>query len=485
MPRVCTITLLCALLVWPVSQAAETPQAAIALPDIGDTASAELSIAEERKLGEAFMRSIRQSVKLVDDPITTDYIKSLGNVLVGFAGYHPFDFSFFVVDDSRINAFAGPGGYIGVNAGLILASESESELASVLAHELAHVTQRHLLRSFEAANKMSVPTAAALIAAIILGAHNPQAAQALLAAGIAGNQQSQLNFSRLHEQEADRVGIATLSQAGFDPRAMPIFFERLQQASRGVASGAPEFLSTHPVTLGRIADSRGRAEQFAYRQVADSAEYHLIRTRLSYMANTQTPEQRTKTISLNLKSGKYRSEVAQRYAYVLALTDNKDFVGAREQIAELLKRDTERVAYFSAQANIERGAGDLAKSISILKHALKLYPHDTPLTFQLAETLMEAADHKQARAVLLDQERFESGNPLYYQILAQVGDRSGDAQITHEALAEFNDLYGRIPLAIEHLQTALRLPNLSFYIKSRMEARAKLLQEDLRQAQGK
>lgn len=483
MLRAYTIATLCAFLFLPASFAGETPPASITLPDIGDASSVELSIPEERKLGEAFMRSIRQNVKLIDDPLTNDYIKSLGNLLVGFAGYHPLDFSFFVVDDGRINAFAGPGGYVGVNSGLILASESESELASVLAHELAHVTQRHLLRSFEAASKMSLPTAAALIAAIILGAHNPQAAEALLAAGIASGQQSQLNFSRLHEQEADRVGIETLSQAGFDARAMPVFFERLQQASRGVESGAPEFLSTHPVTLGRIADSRGRAEQFPFRQYSDSVEYHLIRARLAYLSDTRPAAQRVKTYATNLKSGKYRSEIALRYAYALALTDHKDFSGAREQLAQLLKRDTERVAYFAAQADIEGAAGDPAKSISILNHALRLYPHDTPLTFKLAETYLTSGDLKQARAVLLEQERFEQGNPVYYHLLARVAERANDAQTTHEALAEFHYLYGRIPLAIEHLQTALRLPGLTFYIRSRIEARERVIQDEMRPAQ--
>lgn len=480
MPRFFVYCLICLPLLISAPQAAESGPASIALPDIGDTSSSELSIAEERKLGEAFMRSVRQNIKLINDPLTTDYVKSLGNTLVGFAGYHPFDFSFFVVDDNRINAFAGPGGYIGMNSGLILAAESESELASVLAHELAHVTQRHLLRSFEAASKMSVPTAAALIAAIILGAHNPQAAQALLAAGIAGSQQSQLNFSRLHEQEADRVGIETLAQAGFDARAMPVFFERLQQASRGADSGAPEFLSTHPVTLARIADSRGRAEQFPIRQVADSVEYHLVRARLSDLSSSQPPSQRVKTYSSNLKSGKFRNEFATRYAYALALTENKDFARAREQISELLKRDTERIPYFAAQADIERAAGDLPKGIAILKHALKLYPHDTPLTLQLAELLTTANEVTQAHTVLLAQERYESGNPLYYQLLARVAERANDTPGTHEALAEYHYLHGRLPLAVEHLQTALRLPNLSFYIKSRIEARMKAVQDELR-----
>jgi len=462
---------------------AEIPQGGISLPDMGSTAASALSPAEERKLGDAFMRNIRQNVKLVEDPLIQDYITSLGNLLVGFAGYHPFDFDFFMVDDPRINAFAGPGGYIGVNSGLILNSESESELASVLSHELAHVTQHHLVRSFEAANKLSVPTAAAVIAAIILGARNPQAAEALLAAGIAGNAQSQLSFSRQHEQEADRIGIETLFQAGFDPRAMPAFFERLQQASRFVESGAPEFLSTHPVTLSRVADSRNRAEQFQFKQVADSVEYQLMRARLQYLADTQKSDLRAKFYERNLASGKFRSELAARYAYALALIDNNDHAAARAQIVELLRRDKERVPYFMAQAQIEIHSGNTKQAMEILQHALQLYPHDTPLTLQMSELLINSGSAQQAHALLLNQGRFESDNPAYYQLLARSAERLNDQREAHEALAEYHYLFGRTALAVEHLQTALRQPNTSFYMKSRVEARLKVLQDELRPLQ--
>jgi len=458
----------------------EPPPGGITLPDMGSTAASALSPAEERKLGDAFMRNIRQNVKLVEDPLIEDYISSLGNLLVGFAGYHPFDFAFFIVDDQRINAFAGPGGYIGINSGLILNSESESELASVISHELAHVTQHHLIRSFEAANKLSVPTAAAVIAAIILGARNPQAAEALLAAGIAGNAQSQLSFSRQHEQEADRIGIETLFQAGFDPRAMPVFFERLQQASRFVESGAPEFLSTHPVTLSRVADSRNRAEQFQFKQVADSVEYQIMRARVQYLADTQKPDQRVKFYERNLASGKYRSELAARYAYILALIDNNDHTTARSQIVELLRRDKERVPYFAAQAQIEIHAGNTKLATEILQHALQLFPHDTPLTLQLGELLINSGSAIQAHVLLLNQGRFEIDNPAYYQLLARAAERLNDQREAHEALAEYHYLFGRTALAVEHLQTALRQPNASFYLKSRVEARLKVLQEELR-----
>jgi predicted Zn-dependent protease len=451
----------------------------VALPEMGDASGAVLSPQEERRLGDAFMRSIRQSIKLTEDPVVEAYVRSLGNLLVGFSGHHPFDFTFFVVDDSRINAFAGPGGYIGVNSGLLLATESESEFASVVAHELAHVTQRHLLRSFDTANKLSVPTAAAVIAAIILGANNPQVAEALFAAGIAANAQTQLNFSRLHEQEADRIGIETLHQAGFDPRAMPVFFERLQQATRSVDGGAPDFLSTHPVTLSRIADSRGRAEQYQPRPVLDSVEYHIARARLLYLGSKQSPAQRLKAAETSLKAGKFRNEFAARYTYVLALTDAREFERAREQVSMLVERDRERVPYLLAQANVEIQSGDTKSGISKLEQALNLYPHDSALTFLLAQTLLDSGDVQRAYSILLNQGRFESSSPAYFQLLARAAERASITGEAHEAWAEFHYLHGRVSLAMEHLRTGLRSSDTSFYMKSRLEFRLKQLEEEL------
>jgi len=168
--------------------------------------------------------------------------------------------------ENDINAFAGPGGYIGVNSGLILMTEAESELASVIAHEIGHVTQRHLFRAAEAAGRLSIPTMAATLAAILLGTQSPAMGQAAIMAIQAGSVQFQINFTRENEEEADRVGMQTLANSQFDPRSMPTFFERLQQSTRYYGQNIPEFLRTHPVTASRISDTRGRAETYPYKQ---------------------------------------------------------------------------------------------------------------------------------------------------------------------------------------------------------------------------
>ena len=252
----------------------------ILLPDMGDSSGTLISPLEEKQLGEAFYRRLHSQVKISEDPDIQLYIQSVGKRLVANSDSPGIPFHFFVVLDKGINAFAGPGGYIGINSGLILTTDSESELASVMAHEVAHVTQRHLYRAFEAASQLSLPTAAAMLGAILLGTQSPELGLAAITAIQAGSVQFQINFTRDNEQEADRIGMQTLLQSQFDPRGMPIFFQKLQQSTRYYGIKIPEFLRTHPVTASRIADTRGRAEKYPYRHYPDSFNYQLAKAKL-------------------------------------------------------------------------------------------------------------------------------------------------------------------------------------------------------------
>jgi predicted Zn-dependent protease len=238
----------------------------IALPEMGDSAGALISPRDEHQIGQAFFWRLQQSTPLVEDPEVTSYIQSLGYRIAANSNDPGLDYTFFMVPDPAVNAFAAPGGFIGVNSGLLLTAETEDELASVMAHEIAHITQRHILRSFERHKRMTIPRTAAMIAAALLGAADPKAGSAAMMAVQAGDIQSQLDYSRAHEAEADNIGMQTLVAAGFDPEAMPSFFEKLQQASRYYGGDTvPEFLRTHPVTTSRIADAKGRAVQYEVR----------------------------------------------------------------------------------------------------------------------------------------------------------------------------------------------------------------------------
>lgn len=257
------------------------------LPDIGKVGSRILSPHEEQQLGQEFMRSVRNSLNLLDDLPTTTYLQGLADRLASSLQEEHAPITVFLVNDPTINAFAGPGGYIGVHTGLLLSAQTEDELASVLAHEIAHVTQRHLVRAFQASQRLSLPTMGALIAAVVLGGTNPQVGEAVLATAVANSAQQQLTHSRSNEQEADNIGLDMLVNANFNPQAMVEFFETLQNKQRLTEFSAPEFLRTHPLTVGRIADTRNRAAQYAPKILINSEYFQLIQARTA--ALTQRP----------------------------------------------------------------------------------------------------------------------------------------------------------------------------------------------------
>ena len=395
------VMMLVTLLVWPASYgyAAE-----IALPEIGDSAGALISPQQEYRIGQAFFWRLQQSVDLVEDPEINHYIKSLGQRLVTNSDAPALPFKFFMVPDPRVNAFAAPGGFIGVNAGLLLTSQEEDELASVLAHEIAHVTQRHLLRSLEKHQQGSIPRAAALLGAALLAAVDPQAGVAALTVVQASGVQSQIDHTRAHEAEADNLGMLNLVRAGFDAQAMPTFFERLQQSSRFYnSSSVPEFLRTHPVTTSRIAEARGRAVTYTRTgQRRDDLSFYLMREKLRVMTSTNLIGLKQHYISA-LAKGNNRNAIASRYGYALALTAMGDYSRARKEMRSLIEGDAERLTYQLALADIEQASGRLTKALNLYQANQRLYPNDYALSVKQAIALLQAHQPKRAARLLLTQ----------------------------------------------------------------------------------
>jgi len=457
----------------PAPAPATPPPDFLSLPDFGDPSGALISPLEERQLGEEFMRSVRSSATIVDDPEVEEYIQNLGYRLVAGADPQPFSFHYFVVQDPEINAFAGPGGYIGVNSGLILIAKNESELASVLAHETAHVTQHHLLRTFDKMSRTSLPTMAALLAALVLGAHSPQMAEAAIASTMAGGQQMQINFTRENELEADRVGMQILVAAGYDPRNMPEFFERMQQATRYYESGIPKLLLDHPVTTYRIAYSRNRADQYPHVTPPDDLPFELIRAKLRVLG-AEDPTQPVKFFGEELRVKSYRHEAAARYGYALALLNNGQPQAAREQIQWLLERAPNSIPYLIAQAKLASASGDDAKALTIYRNALELYPGHYPLTILDSQELIHQGQAMRARELLQAYLRNRNARPLVYKVLAQADTDAGFPVESQQALAEYDYLNGQTHSAIERLSQALRMTNKDdFYRTTSIEARLK------------
>jgi predicted Zn-dependent protease len=451
------------------------------LPDFGDSAAAALTPAQERRLGQAFMRSVRSSEKVVADPLLTEYVQSLGRRLA--AGSSKGSFSFFLIDDPAINAFAGPAGHIGVNTGLMLTTEGESELAAVLAHEIAHVTQNHLLRTFEATSRLSIPQAALLLAAIALGA--AAGGDVGLAAALGGQAallQQQINFTRGNEQEADRVGMQILAKSDFDPRAMPTFFERMGRSGQAYATQLPEFLRTHPVTSSRIADAQGRAEAYAYRARGDSLRYQLARAALR-VAAARNAQEAAAYFQGNLRDSSHRGAAADRYGYALALVRGRDYDGARRELDRLLEDSPGQVEFVVQSARLHSLAGEPERGLAQLERAYKANPKSYALAVELAEDALAAGRAEQARKTLEPLLKTHADQPQVMELAARASARSGKRAEGYRYQAEYYYLTGAVDSAVQQLELAMRDPSLDFYQSSIVEARLREVRaeaEDLR-----
>ncbi|GMR16416.1 MAG: M48 family metalloprotease [Gammaproteobacteria bacterium] len=449
----------------------------IDLPDIGDNAG-NISPAEEYRTGEAVIRNIRRAGGVLDDPLIQGYLNELGYRLVAPSETQQV-FNFFLIKDHGINAFALPGGFIGINAGLILATKSESELAGVMAHEIAHVTQRHFARRFEQ-DSNSIPIIAALIAAMVLGSQNNDIGQAALASVAAGSAQKQLNFTRANEKEADRIGIKLLTNAGFNPHGMATFFDTMDKQSRFFGDSLPEFLRTHPVNPARISDAKHRASQYPNVLKTSSINYHLLRTRLKVLASDDEVAL-LKDFASMLQAGNYQNKEATRYGYALALQANKKYNQALSQTRILLKQNPQVIAYNILKAQIETNAKKYSAAIKTFQKLLTIYPGNNTINLYYVGTLLKANKVKLAHTILQAQISSSTKTPELYRLLAETQAKLNKPANSHQSLAEYYYLLGQTHDAIKQLEIGLKTPNIDFYLTTRLEARLSEFKNELLQ----
>ena len=442
------------------------------IPDIGDAGSTVLTPRQEKLLGDEFMRNVRKSLNLLNDPLSTAYLQNLADKLQAKSTDYYQEITVFIVDDPSVNAFAGPGGYIGIHTGLILAARTEGELASVMAHEIAHVTQRHLVRSFKASSKMNLSTMGALIAAIVLGGKNPQMSEAVLASTVAGNAQQQLTYSRSHEQEADRVGLDLLASANIDPRMMVSFFEVLQQQQGTISSSSPEFLRTHPLTAARIADTRNRAQQYEKYALTDNTSFQLIQARCATLAE-KTSDNPFGQVNSDI------NKIAQEYYLALNAAKLNNYPLARNHINPLLQADTRRVLYHFTAAGIELADNQPEKAREIIEKAFDLFPGNSSLTELYAKTLMQLNQPQLAFDALKTAIRKHPENYSLYQSYAKAASSLGNKAEAYRALAEYHAALGNLHQAVEHLTQAITAGSLDRYDQLSAEARQKELKAEI------
>lgn len=448
------------------------------LPEMGDVSGNLMTPVQERRLGQAFMRHIQASGQLMEDPLIEDYLQGLGNALAKQSSTPGDHFRFFMIDDPSINAFAGPAGHIGIHSGLLLTTQSESELAAVLAHEIAHVSQRHLARTWQAASEMSTPNAALLIAAVLLGAAaGGDAGMAALMGGQAAIIQQQIDFTRANEKEADRVGIGILANAGFETRAMPSFFTRMGRANRSSAD-LPEFLRTHPVTTSRIADALGRAASFSYRQHGDDLRYQLTRAALRERSYAD-PEDAVGHFSRLLEDKRFQNEAATRYGLTLALIRAKQKNQAHKQMEKLLAEYPDSLEFIIAAAQLDIADGKPSEASARLRKALQTRLLSYPLQLTLAQTLILEGEDSKARQVLLEMTQQHPADARIFELLAHVEGRMENKATAHEYMSVHYHLSGNTSAAIQQLEIALRNKALSFYDRNRLESRLSALRNEL------
>ena len=455
-----------------------------ALPDLGDESIAVISPTQERKLGENLMRQSRRTLAFMEDPETNEYIQMLGQKLVSNSDGARQDFRFFVINNPTVNAFALPGGFIGVHTGLILTTKSEAELASVLAHETAHITQRHIPRLITESQRTSLPAMAAILAGILLASSGHQSGEAAIALTSAAVTQKGINYTRTFEEEADRIGMQILAQSGFDPRAMPAFFEQMQNLNRLNETNLPEYLRTHPVTTNRIADSRNRAEKFQVRQVPDSLEFEHVRAKIRALA-PGNPDEITRGFRENLAQGKYRNADAEHYGYAVALLRARQLADARVQAKKLTVRQPNKLTYRILRAEIEMAAQNYQQALALYADATAKYPMNATLMRYHAGALLKTERYAQAKELLTLALKQHPEDPALHKMLAQAAGGTGSNHEAHKALAEYYYLNGNPHAAIEQLQLAARFAGDNFYLQSSLEARIAAIREEIKAYQEK
>lgn len=441
------------------------------LPDIADSAQAALSPQQEKELGEEVMRNIRADPSYLDDPELVQYLDDLGQRLIVNSSKPGLALNFFVIQDNTVNAFALPGGFIGVNTGLILTAESESELASVLSHEIGHITQRHYARMMTETKGSSLESLAALAVAILASRSNSQVSEAALAAAQANAIQSQLDVTRAHEEEADRVGLEVLAKSGFDPRAMASFFERLQKSTRLYENNAPVYLRDHPLTSQRIAEIDDRVLNYPYRQVVGSPDFWLIREKL--LASQGNPNDALSFFETALSQKKYENETAYRFGLVESLVRVGQYGRAEKELAKVRKSLGQNPVVETMQGRVLLALGEKKAALDFYRKELDAYPDYKALIYDYAGALIDNGRENDALNLVASRLSKDPKDAHLYQLRARSYAALGRNLLQHQAQAEAYYLAGNLPAAIDQLQLAEKFNDGDFYSRSMVEARLK------------
>lgn len=446
------------------------------LPDIGTAGVSAMSVEREARFGQAFIRFARANQPVIDDPVLNEYLSDLGLKLLSQADSVRFPFQFLLIKDDSINASAFLGGVVQVHTGLFLNAANESELASVLAHEITHVTQRHIARYLESQTRSTPLTIAGVVGSVALAMVNPQAGMAALQTTMGLSIQSAINYTRDNELEADRIGLRLLHNAGFDQNAMATFFQKLAEQYQ-FTSTPPPMLLTHPLPTSRIAEARSRAADYSPQPAPASLNFQLAKARIMVRFQQAGTQDMRSYFKQAADQGEWLPDAA-RYGQAMSLLKEHEYDQARALLDELAKRHGENPFILDALTDLDNEQGRHDAAIARLKKAQQRLPDNQMVLINLADTLLQAGRNQEAATLLDDYLRRNANNALAWELLAQAYRPLSDESAFRQAQAEQAALQGRYDVAVTQMETAANLARDSMQ-RARLGARL----EQLRQQQ--
>lgn len=457
------------------------------LPTLGDTAREALSPIMERRIGEQIMSDIRKDSDYIEDGPTSEFLRKMGNSLLenrpDARGEESYDFEFFAVRDPVLNAFAFPGGFIGFHSGLILTAQTESELAAVMAHEIGHVSQRHIARMIGSQKNDYLIPIAALILAALAARSSPDAAMGVMMGGQGIAIQKQINFTRESEREADRVGYQILRDGGYDTSGMLTFFGRMQNASRNYTDNGLSYLRTHPLTSERMADIQGRLFGERYKQRADGLDFYLVQSRVRVLQDSKAQGLIDAGFFFEnqLKIGNEFARLSAAYGLAFIAFKKLDYVKAETLLNDLIKQIEDlpnqkkwlkqTTAFASLAIDIELGKKRSDLALIKAKAAIQDFPLARGMVHQYAKVLTDAKMLDEAERFLRDQISLYRSEAKLQYLLAQAYSAGSKQALEHIALAEAYAIDGAIPAALHQLEIARASKDVKYFDLSVIDAR--------------
>ena len=446
------------------------------LPELGDYSSSKISESDEIFIGRQILFQVNQSDSIIRDIEISDYLDLLGKRLINASTDPAKKIEFFIVSDPSINAFAMLGGVIGVHSGLFLASNTESELASVISHEIAHINQKHISRFLLQQERASYQSTFIMAVALLLARSNPQLASTTMAGASAGSVQGALDFTRENEKEADRVGIQTLNNAGFDVRGARDFFTTLKQANQFSGGAAPAFLQTHPITSNRINDIEDRLKDFPYKQRVDNQTFHYVKGKLKALLDNK--EDTKNILEENIKNKIYINEGGERFALAYIYLIDNEFIKSYEQMQWLFDNEQSNPMLSQLYINYLIKINKVTEAKKIYEQNLNFFPSNRSFIYGLADLYLETQDSEKAIKLLKENEQKFSQDPILYKLFAKGYANQGKKLLQYENLAEAAYYNFNLQEAIIRMDLAIKANDGDFYQKSRVESRLKQFQKE-------